>query len=103
MHHRATDAGSAEERLEDLLLAANEAAVNVLEHGGGSGTLTVWHDETELTFDVVDTTGRLVPQDVHHWRSSHQAGRSNPQRSSRQNIPAACGYDLDSVLERNPP
>jgi anti-sigma regulatory factor (Ser/Thr protein kinase) len=164
IHHRATDAGLTGARLEDLLLAANEAAVNVLEHGGGSGTLAVWHDETELTVDVVDTAGRLMPRDVYHWRSSHQAGRgiglwlmgrlcdeftihqdsgrsrvrlrmrlhtpappplvderrrttsnsvsqrssrqapnSNLQRSSQQNSPAACGYDLNSVLERSSP
>jgi serine/threonine-protein kinase RsbW len=75
IHHHATAAGLTGTRLEDLLLAANEAAVNVLEHGGGSGTLNVWHDERELTVDVVDTAGRLAPQDVHHRRSSHQAGR----------------------------
>ncbi|MGJ6970115.1 ATP-binding protein [Streptosporangium sp. G11] len=75
IHRHATDAGLTGTRLEDLLLATNEAAVNVLEHGGGSGTLTIWHDKTELTVDVVDTAGRLMPEDVHRRRPSQQAGR----------------------------
>jgi anti-sigma regulatory factor (Ser/Thr protein kinase) len=75
IRHHAADAGLTGTRLENLLLAANEAAVNVLEHGGGSGTLTVWHDETRLTVDVVDTAGRLMPRDVYRRRSAHQASR----------------------------
>ncbi|MFC4592059.1 ATP-binding protein [Sphaerisporangium corydalis] len=64
----AARAGLSGPRLDDLLIAANEAAINVLEHGGGDGTLTIWHDEADLTVDVVDTSGRLTPSDVHRRR-----------------------------------
>lgn len=75
IHQHATEAGLTGTRLDDLLLAANEAAANVVEHGGGSGTLSIWHDETDVTVDVVDTAGRLRPRDVHRRRPSTQTGR----------------------------
>lgn len=48
------------ERLDDLLLVTNEAVINILEHGGGKGTLAIWQDETYLTVDVTDTLGLLT-------------------------------------------
>ncbi|MEV7970793.1 ATP-binding protein [Sphaerisporangium sp. NPDC088356] len=71
----ATRAGLTGARLDDLLIAANEAAINVLEHGGGDGTLTVWYDETALTVEVVDTAGRLTPRDVDRRRPSAPSDR----------------------------
>lgn len=47
------------ERLDDLLLVTNEAVINILEHGGGKGTLAIWQNETYLTVDVTDTLGLL--------------------------------------------
>ncbi|MCW2881089.1 MAG: putative anti-sigma regulatory factor, serine/threonine protein kinase [Sphaerisporangium sp.] len=70
LRDHAAGAGLGGTRLDDLLIAANEAATNVLEHGGGGGTLTIWHDGTDLTVDVVDTVGRLTPLDVHRRRPS---------------------------------
>lgn len=48
------------ERLDDLLLVTNEAVINILEHGGGKGTLAIWQNETYLTVDVTDTLGLLT-------------------------------------------
>lgn len=62
--HHAADAGLNGRRLDDLLLAAHEATVNVLRHGGGEGTVTVWHDERYVTVDVVDRCGLLRPGDT---------------------------------------
>ncbi|MEV8634830.1 ATP-binding protein [Streptosporangium sp. NPDC051023] len=59
-----TLAGMRGERLDDLLIAVNEAVINVLEHGGGQGTVSVWHDDASITVDVVDTAGRLAPRDI---------------------------------------
>ncbi|GAA3817123.1 hypothetical protein GCM10022226_42230 [Sphaerisporangium flaviroseum] len=64
IHHHAQRVGLTGQRLDDLLIAANEAAINVLEHGGGSGVLALWHDEAALTIDVTDTAGRLTGDDV---------------------------------------
>ena len=63
LFQHAAQAGMRGERLDDLLLAVNEAVINVLEHGGGDGTLSISQDETYLTVDVTDAAGHL---DVRH-------------------------------------
>ncbi|MEU1391013.1 MULTISPECIES: ATP-binding protein [unclassified Nonomuraea] len=55
----ASHAGLSGARLDHLVLAVNEAAANVLEHGGGRGTVTAYTDAAVLTVDVCDTAGRL--------------------------------------------
>ncbi|AWS43044.1 ATP-binding protein [Streptosporangium sp. 'caverna'] len=65
IHRYATRVGLTGMRREDLLLAVHEAAINVLEHGGGSGTVTLWHNKRNLTVNIVDIAGRLTPHDVH--------------------------------------
>ncbi|GAA3079783.1 ATP-binding protein [Streptosporangium carneum] len=64
----ATLAGMRGTRLDDLLIAVNEAVINVLEHGGGQGTVSVWHDDVRITVDIVDTVGHLTPHDVPRQR-----------------------------------
>jgi anti-sigma regulatory factor (Ser/Thr protein kinase) len=32
------------DRLDDLVLATNELAINAVRHGGGRGTLGIWYD-----------------------------------------------------------
>jgi anti-sigma regulatory factor (Ser/Thr protein kinase) len=32
------------DRLNDLVLAVNELAINAVRHGGGRGTLRIWYD-----------------------------------------------------------
>ncbi|NAS23552.1 hypothetical protein GT755_17860 [Herbidospora sp. NEAU-GS84] len=53
-------AGLSGERLEDLALAVHEAVVNVIEHGGGRGELTMWCDGTDLVIEVSDEKGELT-------------------------------------------
>ncbi|MFJ2028130.1 ATP-binding protein [Streptosporangium sp. NPDC087985] len=60
----AAQAGMRGERLDDLLLAVNEAVINVLEHGGGKGTLSIWHNDSCITVDVIDTAGNLAPRHI---------------------------------------
>ncbi|MGC5013486.1 ATP-binding protein [Streptosporangium sp. DT93] len=62
-------------RRDDLLLAAHEATINVLEHGGASGTVSVWQDEEVLTVDVADDAGRLAPCDASRERPPPRATR----------------------------
>ncbi len=45
-------------RAEDLVLSVDEAASNSIRHGGGSGTLRVWHEGTAVVCEVRDR-GRL--------------------------------------------
>jgi anti-sigma regulatory factor (Ser/Thr protein kinase) len=45
VYARARAAEMPQERCEDLVLAVNELAVNSVQHGGGTGTLSMWTDE----------------------------------------------------------
>jgi anti-sigma regulatory factor (Ser/Thr protein kinase) len=61
-------AGLAPERIPDLELAVNELAANSIRHGGGSGRLAVWVQDTHLACQLSDTglltnplAGRIPP------------------------------------------
>lgn len=63
-------AGFPPERMDDLLLVADELATNSIRHGGGSGTLALWADESGVVVEVQDEgrlrdpmAGRRVPGD----------------------------------------
>lgn len=58
VHDRAAQAGLPNERVEDLVLAANELATNVVSHGEGNGELRMWTDDSWLVCEVVDA-GRV--------------------------------------------
>lgn len=60
--------GVAPDRVDDLVLAANEIVTNSLRHGGGRCTLTVWHDGGTTVCQAQDPgilrdplAGRLAP------------------------------------------
>jgi anti-sigma regulatory factor (Ser/Thr protein kinase) len=48
------DAGLRAERVEDLVLAADELATNTIVHAGGDGWLRVWRDSATLLCQVED-------------------------------------------------
>ncbi|MEV5890355.1 ATP-binding protein [Nonomuraea fuscirosea] len=48
-------------RLEDLVLAVNEAVTNVLDHGGGAGTVTARQAGDLIMVEVLDLAGGLTP------------------------------------------
>jgi anti-sigma regulatory factor (Ser/Thr protein kinase) len=50
----AAGAGLNDEGREDFVTAVNEALTNVVRHGGGTGTLRLWHDH-DLVCEVCDT------------------------------------------------
>lgn len=63
-----TRAGLAEISREDLVLAVNELVTNSVQHGGGGGTLRIWHEPGALVCEVRDRgfirdplAGRLPP------------------------------------------
>ncbi|GAA3200616.1 ATP-binding protein [Nonomuraea roseoviolacea] len=55
----AAAAGLAAERLDDLVLAVNEAADNVLEHGAGSGRIVARADSSSVWVEIIDPAGTL--------------------------------------------
>jgi anti-sigma regulatory factor (Ser/Thr protein kinase) len=55
---RATEAGVAAARRDDVVLVANELAANALRHGAGTCTLAAWSNGAEFAVEVHDE-GRL--------------------------------------------
>lgn len=55
--------GLSGDRLNDLVLAANELAINAVRHGGGRGTLRIWYDEGTVWCQVRDN-GPGIPDSV---------------------------------------
>ncbi|GLW07184.1 hypothetical protein Misp01_23140 [Microtetraspora sp. NBRC 13810] len=64
VRRHAARAGLDEARTDDLMLAVNEAAINVLEHAGAHGTVAIWQDADALTVDITDGAGRLSARHV---------------------------------------
>ncbi|RKS07661.1 anti-sigma regulatory factor (Ser/Thr protein kinase) [Nocardiopsis sp. Huas11] len=52
--------GLPEDRVDSLVVAVNELAANVLEHGAGKGTVSVWRAPGRWVCDVFDEGGGLV-------------------------------------------
>lgn len=73
----AAAAGVTGERLDDLVIAVNEAADNVLEHGGGAGTLSARADDRGIWIDVADTAGTLTAGHLYRY------GADPPPAASR--------------------
>ncbi|MER6950529.1 ATP-binding protein [Nonomuraea sp. NPDC000554] len=69
------EAGIKGVRLDDLVIGVNEAAINVLEHGGGKGTVSIWDDDVFLTVDVVDSAGLLTSDRARTQRPPEGANR----------------------------
>ena len=62
--------GLPEGRIDDLVLAAHELVSNSVRHGGGTGTIRVWHDGHAVVCEVTDNgrighplVGRQLPAD----------------------------------------
>lgn len=55
----AREAGLAEGRVNDLVLAVSEVAANTLRHTQSSGTLAIWHDADEVICEIRDE-GRIT-------------------------------------------
>jgi len=54
VRNRARAAGLAPHRVVDLVLAVGEATANTVRHAGGTGTLRIWQDDTEIVCEVSD-------------------------------------------------
>ncbi|GAA2214232.1 hypothetical protein GCM10009850_096970 [Nonomuraea monospora] len=72
---QASAAGLRGERLVDLVLAANEAITNVLDHGGGTGTLTIRTRPGAITVQVEDAAGHLTRDHLARARIGPAASR----------------------------
>ncbi|MEU4573207.1 MULTISPECIES: ATP-binding protein [Nonomuraea] len=74
VHAFGTSAGLYGQRLQDLVIAAHEAAVNVLRHGGGRGFLIAWRDAHGVSLDVVDAAGTLTEAHLRNARPDPDRG-----------------------------
>jgi anti-sigma regulatory factor (Ser/Thr protein kinase) len=63
---RAREAGLAEGRANDLVLAVSEVAANTLRHTHASGTLAIWHDADEVVCEIHDEGMITDPQAGRH-------------------------------------
>jgi anti-sigma regulatory factor (Ser/Thr protein kinase) len=52
-------AGLSGTRLTDLVMAVNEVSANVLEHGGGTGSIFARCDSDGVWVEITDTAGTL--------------------------------------------
>ncbi|MFW5416125.1 ATP-binding protein [Nocardiopsis sp. CNT-189] len=52
-------AGIPDERRSDLVIAVNELAANVLEHGAGKGTVSLWREDGRVVCEVHDPSPDL--------------------------------------------
>ena len=77
----ARQAGVSEQRAGDLVLATHEVATNSIRHGGGEGTLRVWHDDDMVVCEVRDR-GRL---------DQPLAGRCAPGARGRRRLGPVAG------------
>lgn len=76
IEERANAAGLRPDRVEDLVLAANELATNVVRHGDGHGSLQMWTEDGWLVCEVAD--GGCVDDPFAGTRSppaDHTSGR----------------------------
>jgi serine/threonine-protein kinase RsbW len=55
--------GLAGDGLNDLVLAANELAINAVRHGGGQGTIRLWYDGGTVWCQVRDE-GPGIPDEI---------------------------------------
>ncbi|MFC4112624.1 ATP-binding protein [Nonomuraea zeae] len=55
-HH----SGLRDPRLDNLVLAVNEAVTNVLDHAGTAGLITARTTSESVTVEILDTAGRLT-------------------------------------------
>lgn len=68
--------GLSGERLDNFVLAVNEAVTNVLDHGGGTGTVVARTDAGGVMVEIADEAGRLSAAHLaaaEHGRA-HSAG-----------------------------
>jgi anti-sigma regulatory factor (Ser/Thr protein kinase) len=54
VRRRAQDAGLADTRIIDLVLAVSEVAANTLRHAKSPGTLDIWHNADEIVCQIKD-------------------------------------------------
>jgi anti-sigma regulatory factor (Ser/Thr protein kinase) len=50
----AKDAGLADDRVTDLIIAVGEVIANTVQHVKAPGTLDIWHDADEIACQVTD-------------------------------------------------
>jgi anti-sigma regulatory factor (Ser/Thr protein kinase) len=63
---QAREAGLAEGRATDLVLAVSEVAANTLRHTHSSGTLAIWHNADEVVCEIHDQGLITDPQVGRH-------------------------------------
>ena len=56
----ASELGVADEHIETLVIVATELATNAIRHGGGTGRVRLWHDDTSMYCQISDKGAGLT-------------------------------------------
>jgi anti-sigma regulatory factor (Ser/Thr protein kinase) len=70
----ARQAGLAEDRASDLVLAVSEVAANTLRHTRSAGTLAIWHDADEVVCEIHDEGVITDPEAGQHRPPANASG-----------------------------
>jgi anti-sigma regulatory factor (Ser/Thr protein kinase) len=71
---QAMQAGLAEGRANDLVLAVSEVAANTLRHTRSPGTLAIWHDDDEVVCEIHDEGMITDPEVGRQKPAPHASG-----------------------------
>jgi anti-sigma regulatory factor (Ser/Thr protein kinase) len=71
---QARQAGLAEDRASDLVLAVSEVAANTLRHARSAGTLSIWHDADEVVCEIHDDGVITDPYPGQHKLPANASG-----------------------------
>jgi anti-sigma regulatory factor (Ser/Thr protein kinase) len=73
-HQVLRDAGLDDDRAGMFVCAINEAIANAVQHGGGSGTLTLLHDGEKLIAEIVDQGSGMAVEVPEHLPAATAPG-----------------------------
>ena len=97
----AESAGLADGRLEDFVVAVNELLTNAVRHGGGSGRIELWRENSSVVCEVTDPGTGLAdprPGPPHRGRTGRLGALAGRRTDRHDRYPDRRGRDLCAHL-----